>query len=245
MAEHGGHRRRRRALFEVTLGEGWEEARLLELALFEAIPRGDVYPLAQRLLERFGSLSAVSAAPEEELLRERGVGEKTARVLRDAPALLEEMRARAREAREAVARREAAPSGDGRPSLPPRPVLRTPEDAGLFLLPYFTEHREEALYILALDGDYTFLGIRLAGLGGEESVRVDMENLVRMSEAMGARYIIAAHNHPSGIALPSAADEQATLAFRDALREAGITLLDHIVTSTDDFVSLRENGFLP
>ena len=110
MAEHGGHRRRRRALFEVTLGEGWEEARLLELALFEAIPRGDVYPLAQRLLERFGSLSAVSAAPEEELLRERGVGEKTARVLRDAPALLEEMRARAREAREAVARREAAGS---------------------------------------------------------------------------------------------------------------------------------------
>ena len=72
MAEHGGHRRRRRALFEAAGGEGWEEARLLELVLFEAIPRGDVYPLARRLLERFGSVAAVSAAPEEELLRERG-----------------------------------------------------------------------------------------------------------------------------------------------------------------------------
>lgn len=137
-------------------------------------------------------------------------------------------------------RRQAPPpeTEDGRPRL------ASAGEAGAFLIPYFAAHREEALYIVGLDEDFTFLGLRLAALGGEESVRVDLEDMVRMSEAMCAVYVIAAHNHPSGVALPSAADERATLRFRDALRERGVTLLDHIVVSGDDFVSLWENGVL-
>ncbi len=141
-------------------------------------------------------------------------------------------------------RREAPPSETAAPAEDGRPRLAGAGEAGAFLIPYFATHRQEALYIVGLDGEYTFLGLRLAALGGADSVRVELEDMVRMSEAMCAVYVIAAHNHPSGIALPSAADERATLRFRDALREKNITLLDHIVVSGDDFVSLWENGVL-
>ena len=44
MPEHNGHRKRRRELYRATGGEGWEDARLLELLLFRAIPRGTFTP---------------------------------------------------------------------------------------------------------------------------------------------------------------------------------------------------------
>ena len=53
------------------------------------------------------------------------------------------------------------------------------------------------------------------------------------------------HNHPSGVALPSADDNATTLAVYDALRTVDIRLLDHIIVADDDFVSIRDNGLLP
>lgn len=228
MAGHSGHRQRRRALYRRSGGEGWTDAELLELMLFRVIPRGDVFPLAQRLVERFGSLEGVLTAREEALLEEPGVGKKTAAFLTSA--------------RDALA---GELDGGGSAAPPERPRLPGPHEAGSFLIPFFLSRREEAVYLIGLDGDYRLTGLRLAAQGGGESVSVDMEELVRISEAMCPRYIVAAHNHPSGIALPSAADERATRLLRDALKAAGITLLDHLVVSGDDFVSLRENGVLP
>lgn len=232
MAGHSGHRQRRRELYRRSGGEGWSDAELLELMLFRIIPRGDVYPLAQRLVDRFGSLEGVLTARAEELREERGVGEKTAEFLTSA--------------REALSGElgEAENGGDTA-VLPERPRLSGPHEAGSFLIPYFLARREEAVYLIGLDGEYRLTGLRIAALGGGESVSVDMEEVVRISEAMCPRYIVAAHNHPSGIALPSAADERATRMLRDALGAVGITLLDHLVVSGDDFVSLRENGLLP
>lgn len=227
MAEHSGHRKRQRELYRKTGGEGWEEARLLELLLFRAIPRGDVYPLAQRLIGRFGSLEGVLTAEKEQLMEEHGVGERTAEMLSMA--------------REGLLDADE----DGAEQRPPeRPRLPGPQEAGAFLIPYFLSRREEAVYLLGLDGDYRFTGLRLVALGGEEAVRVDLEETVRIAEAMCPAYVVAAHNHPSGIALPSAADERATFFLRDAFKDAGITLLDHLIVSGDDFVSLRENGIL-
>ena len=102
-------------------------------------------------------------------------------------------------------RREAPPSETAAPAEDGRPRLAGAGEAGAFLIPYFATHRQEALYIVGLDGEYTFLGLRLAALGGADSVRVELEDMVRMKN---------------------------------------IALLDHIVVSGDDFVSLWENGVL-
>ena len=56
---------------------------------------------------------------------------------------------------------------------------------------------------------------------------------------------MVAHNHPSGVALPSPDDNAATLSTFDALRTVSVELVDHIIVADDDFVSLRHNGLLP
>ena len=59
------------------------------------------------------------------------------------------------------------------------------------------------------------------------------------------KLVLLSHNHPSGVALPSPADNATTLSVFDALRTVGVELADHIIVADDDFVSLRHNGLLP
>lgn len=81
MGEHDGHRERLRTRFLASGGEGVTDAELLELALFVSIPRRDVRPLAESLLRRFGSLTAIFDASAAELCEIAGVGEHSALLL--------------------------------------------------------------------------------------------------------------------------------------------------------------------
>ena len=72
------------------------------------------------------------------------------------------------------------------------------------------------------------------------SVRQVVEQALRC----GASAVILAHNHPSGIALPSRADQQMTQQVVDALAPLGIRLLDHIVVADGDFVSMADSGII-
>ena len=58
-----------------------------------------------------------------------------------------------------------------------------------------------------------------------------------------ASLAVIAHNHPSGIALPSKEDLIATASVRDALALIGVKLIDHIIVADDDYVSLRQSDF--
>ena len=53
-----------------------------------------------------------------------------------------------------------------------------------------------------------------------------------------------AHNHPSGLALPSQEDKQTTMVLKAALDAVGVVLADHIIVADDDFVSMRDDGIL-
>ena len=55
--------------------------------------------------------------------------------------------------------------------------------------------------------------------------------------------MILAHNHPSGLAVPSEADNAATEQIRYALKALGVELVDHIIIADGDYVSLRDSGF--
>ena len=72
------------------------------------------------------------------------------------------------------------------------------------------------------------------------SVRQVVENAL----LCGASGVVLAHNHPSGIALPSESDRAATLWIRDALKPMDIRLLDHIIVADGDFVSMNQSGYL-
>lgn len=115
---------------------------------------------------------------------------------------------------------------------------------GRYLLPYFYGARDEMVYLLSLDAAGKVLNCRLLGHGSVNSANVPARRMVQEALGTNATAVVLAHNHPSGIALPSKEDVELTLRLRDALDVMDILLLDHIVVADDDFVSMRDSGYL-
>lgn len=143
----------------------------------------------------------------------------------------------------AAARDGAAPA-----LLPLRPFsgarLTGTTDFGNFLLPFFYGAREELVYLLALDAAGRLLTCTCLSEGSVNSANVPMRKLMRAALSANASGVVLAHNHPAGIALPSHEDVELTRRLQQALDVVDILLLDHLVIADDDFVSLRDSGYL-
>ena len=123
--------------------------------------------------------------------------------------------------------------------------LSDTEQAGAYFLDLFFGEREEKLYEACLDAKGRLLACHLVAEGDTDSVQLNMRKIVENALKCGASSVLLSHNHPSGVALPSPADNATTLSVFDALRTVGVELADHIIVADDDFVSLRHNGLLP
>ena len=223
MGIHDGHRGRMRRRFLENGLDSFADHEILELLLFYAIPQGDVNPLAHDLMDRFGSLSAVFSAPVEMLTSVKGVKERTAALLTLVPEA-------ARRARLAEMKGEL--------------ILNTRENVGDYLLELFSRERNEAVYELCLDAKGKLLACRRLGEGSVSAVALDIRKVVENAILYSATSVILAHNHPSGIALPSDDDEAATARVGAALAAINVRLEDHIIVADHDFVSLNQSGFL-
>ncbi len=80
--------------------------------------------------------------------------------------------------------------------------------------------------------------------GTIDGASVHPREIVKQALRFNSAAVIVAHNHPSGIAEPSQADELITLRIRDALALVDIRLLDHIVVGDGVAVSLAERGLV-
>ena len=118
-------------------------------------------------------------------------------------------------------------------------------EEGAYFLDLFLGEREEKLYEACLDAKGRLLACHLVAEGDTESVQLNMRKIVENALKCGASSVLLSHNHPSGVALPSPADNATTLSVFDALRTVGVELADHIIVADDDLVSLRHNGLLP
>ena len=78
--------------------------------------------------------------------------------------------------------------------------------------------------------------------GSINSTQISMRMITEQLLRYQATAAIIAHNHPGGIALPSRDDIETTLKIKNALKLINIQLLDHIIVSEDDFVSLADSG---
>ena len=224
MAVHDGHRARKKEQFRTHGLDAFADHEALELLLFYAIPRVDTNPVAHRLIERFGSLDGVLSAPPEELEKVDGVGESAATLLSLILPLVRRSRMTASK----------------------KPViLGTTQAAGEYFVDLFFGMREERLYEACLDAKGKLLRCAKVADGSVDAVSVNIRVIVENALKCGASAVVLSHNHPSGVALPSADDNATTLAVYDALRTVDIRLLDHIIVADDDFVSIRDNGLLP
>ena len=76
------------------------------------------------------------------------------------------------------------------------------------------------------------------------SADLNIRKVVEMALLTSASAVILAHNHPSGVAVPSSSDGAATRQVAEALRTIGVRLVDHIVVADRDFVSMADSGDL-
>jgi DNA repair protein RadC len=202
--------------------DSFDDHNALELLLFYALPRVDANPIAHELEERFGALSGVFDAPYEELVKVPGIGENAALLIKLIPQ---------------VARRYQISRAK------PNSILNSTRKAGDFLLPYFYGERDEVVYMVCLDAKCKALNCKLMFRGGVNSASLNIRKIVENALAGNASSVILAHNHTSGIAIPSQEDKDTTRRVRDALRAVEITLADHIVVADSDYVSFADNGF--
>lgn len=221
MQTHDGHRERLRNRY---LSEGldhFEDHEVLELLLFYCIPRRDTNPIAHALVERFGSMAQVLEAPEAELRKVEGISQGAAMFLK----LLND------------ANRYYQVSRASHPL-----VLTTVEQCGQYLLPRFAGRRNETVFLLCLDAKCKALCCKEVGEGSVNSAAVPIRRVVEMALGANATSVIIAHNHPSGLALPSEEDVVTTRRLAMALDAVEIQLVDHIVVAEDDFVSMAQSG---
>lgn len=224
MGIHDGHREKMRRRFLSGGLEHFADHEALELLLFYAIPRRDTNPIAHALMERYGSLSAVLSAPVEDLQKVEGIGESAAILLKLVPHLCSK-------ARLADARRQDV-------------ILNRTDRAGLYLMEYFAGETHEVIYQLGLDRKGKVLFCKKLGEGSVGSAALDLRKLVENAILNNASSVVLAHNHPSGVALPSQEDYAATDRARAALATIGVVLSDHIIVADGTFVSMKDSGWL-
>ena len=220
---HEGHRQRLKNRFRQEGLDKFEDHTALELILFYAMPQRDTNPIAHALMERFGKLSAVLDATVEELMKVEGIGENAALLIKLIPQM---------------SRKYLVSKADN------EICLNTAAKAGRYLLPRFYAHRNEVVYVVCLDAKCKVLGCTMLFEGSVNSAGVSVRKIVETALGFNATGVILAHNHTSGIALPSADDEKTTLMIKNALGAVGIRLNDHIIIADGDFVSMADNGIL-
>ena len=217
---HEGHRARVKKRFLEEGLDHFSDIQALELLLFYAIPRADTNPIAHRLLEHFGSLSQVLEANPEELKKISGVGENGALLLNLIPQM----------GRFYMTDRASAPG-----------VLTTLEQCAQYLMPRFFGRKLETVFLLCLDAKCKVLCCREVGEGGTNSTGISIRRVVETALGVNATSVVLAHNHPSGVALPSPEDIQTTRRVAMALQAVEIVLVDHIIVADDDYVSIAQS----
>lgn len=222
MNGHDGHRERMRRRFLDHGLDNFDDHNVLELLLFFALPRRDTNALAHRLMQRFGSLDGVFDAPAEELQAVEGMGESAVTLIRLVPA---------------VGRRYMMRRGQ------PGRILRDTEAAGRYLVPRFLGERDEIVLLLCLDAKMKLLACRELGRGDVRHTGLNLRKLAEAALSHNAAAVILAHNHVSGVALPSPEDRESTARAWQLLQTLNVELIDHIIVGGDDFVSLKDDGF--
>ena len=179
--------------------------------------------LAQQLLDAFGGLQGLLQASAADLKRIKGLG----------PAKRAEITAVMELARRSLAQR-----------LAQRTVLSSPQEVKDFLRLQLAHEEHEVFAVMFLDVQNQLLQFEPMFRGTLSQTSVYPREIVKRALAVQASAVILAHNHPSGIAEPSRADEFLTHSLKQALALIDVRVIDHLVVGGDQAVSFAERGLL-
>ena len=217
-----GHRERLRSKLLARGASSLDDYEVLEVLLMAFIPRRDVKPIAKALQARFGSLSAILAAPSRDL-EVPGIGETVAAYLK----AIAELNARA--SRENIQKKTAISSWSALVEY-----VRTE----------LQHEKREQFRILFLDRKNQLIADEVMGHGTVDHAPVYTREVARRALELHASALILVHNHPSGDTTPSRADIDVTREIIDALDPFDITVHDHLIAGTGGVTSLKAAGLI-
>jgi DNA repair protein RadC len=218
-----GHRERLRRKLLTRGAASLDDYEVLEVLLMAFIPRRDVKPVAKALHARLGSLSAILAAPGEDLVRIDGVGETVAAYLK----AIAELQARA--TREMIRKKSAISSWSALMDY-----VRTE----------LQHEKREQFRILFLDRKNQLIADEIMAHGTVDHAPVYTREVARRALELHASALILVHNHPSGDPTPSRADIDITRELIDALDPFDIIVHDHLIAGTGGVTSLKSAGLI-
>ncbi len=199
------------------------DTELVALLLRTGTAGRSVLQLAEELLSRCGGLSGLLHARPADLGGVKGVG----------PARRAELAAVVE-----LARRSLTEQLGRRPALEHPQAVRQHLQLQLGALPH------EVFAVLFLDAQLHLIALEEMFRGTLTQTSVYPREVVKRALALGASAVILSHNHPSGVAEPSRADEQLTQTLRHALALVDVRVLDHIIVARGQSVSMAERGLM-
>jgi DNA repair protein RadC len=123
-------------------------------------------------------------------------------------------------------------------------VLSKPDETRDFLRLRLADYRNEVFGCLFLDNRHRIIVVRELFQGTIDGASVYPRVVVQQAMEVNAAAVVFFHNHPSGVAEPSHADEAITRRLKDALALVDVRVLDHFVVSAGESVSFAERGLL-
>jgi DNA repair protein RadC len=199
------------------------DAELLALLLRTGLKGTGVLQLAEQLLREFGGIPGLLNAAGADLGRIKGIG----------PAKRAELAAVLELARRSMARQ-----------LQQRALFDTPARVKEYLRLELMHREHEVFAVLFLDAQHQLLKMEEMFRGTLAQTSVYPREVVKRALAINAAAVVFAHNHPSGAAEPSRADEFLTQTLKSALALVDVRVLDHLVVGHHEVVSFAERGLL-
>jgi DNA repair protein RadC len=215
---HSGHRERLRDRFMRGGADAMPDYELLELVLFNAIPRRDTKPLAKELIARFGGFAEVVSAPDARLREVKGVSDRVVTEFK-------------------LVRSAALRLMQGQ--IMDRQVLSSWEQVVSYCRAAMAFAEREQFRILFLDKKNKLIADEVQQEGTVDHTPVYIREVVKRALELSASAIILVHNHPSGDPTPSRPDIDMTRMITEAARPLGILVHDHIIVGRERVASLR------
>ncbi|MCQ2455263.1 MAG: hypothetical protein MJ090_03900 [Clostridia bacterium] len=223
MAEniHSGHRERlKKEFLDGNFNSSTPDHKWLELLLFFCINRSDTNPLAHELINKYKTLDAVFEAPVNELIKFNGLTKNNVPLLKMIIPL---------------ARKIELQKSDN--------IFNAlhPDNINEYVLSRFYGLTTEQMGIVCIDQLGKIIDFKFLSEGDIGEVSISTRNIIKYVLEKNASCVIIAHNHPKSFALPSKADIDATVSLRKILEQINVRLIDHIIVSGSDYVSLAQS----
>ena len=217
---HEKHRERLKEKFLEFGLDGLEDHELVELLLFYAVPRQNTNEIAHRLINEYGRISDILEADTENLMKIKGISKHSAVLFKLILASVNKYMNEQNDIANA---------------------MLTPQNIDKYIKNLFYGHTNEVAYALLLDKECVVKKVKKLSTGTVNAAPIYPREVVKLAVNEKYPYILLAHNHPNGNAMPSQNDLKITKTIELALNFVEVRLVDHVIVSGEKVISLAKN----